>query len=302
MFKNLNSDLLGISGRQSEIIELALTYGFRGIDIDMDDMVKRCQRTSFESASRFLSSSKLTVAGFDAPVDLDADDEAFTTCAAKLNGVAEIAGRAEATLTTLSIPAATDRLPYPEYFEVIRKRIDEVAAIFAKENVRVALALAPEVAATNEEKQFKFIQDAEGFCALVRACTASNVGVAFDSWVWHISGGTMEMLESIGLERVFTVRLGDCKEGVEAAAATEDDCLLPNSTGVINNVEVLQKLSSAGLDLPVAARGVPAEQGGTRDTLISKTQDSLDKTFEEAGLPSVTRKPETYVATSSYQS
>ena len=88
MYKNLNCDLLGISGRQSEIIELALTYGFRGIEIDMDDLVKRCGRGSFESASRFLASSKLKIAGFDAPINLDSDDETFTTPHAQLNAVA----------------------------------------------------------------------------------------------------------------------------------------------------------------------------------------------------------------------
>ena len=40
MYKNLNSWTLGISGRQSELIELALTYGFRGLDIDIHDMIK----------------------------------------------------------------------------------------------------------------------------------------------------------------------------------------------------------------------------------------------------------------------
>ena len=33
MFKNLSPSALGISGHQSEIIELALTYGFAGMDL-----------------------------------------------------------------------------------------------------------------------------------------------------------------------------------------------------------------------------------------------------------------------------
>ena len=36
MFLNLNAQSLGVSGRQSELIELALTYGFKGIDTDID--------------------------------------------------------------------------------------------------------------------------------------------------------------------------------------------------------------------------------------------------------------------------
>ena len=35
MYKNLNVEGLGISGRQGELIELTLTYGFRGFDFDL---------------------------------------------------------------------------------------------------------------------------------------------------------------------------------------------------------------------------------------------------------------------------
>ena len=283
MYKNLNPELLGISGRQSEIIELALTYGFRGIDIDIDDIVKRCQRGSFESASRFLVSSKLEASCFDAPIDLDADEETFTARAALLNGVAEIAQRIHAKVAVVSLPAATDRLPYPEYFDVVRKRVDQIAELFGKENVRLALTFSPQSSATSD-KQFKFVQDVEGFTALLRACTSSNVGIVFDSWVWHIGGGTDAHLETIGLDKVAAIRLSDCREGVEAAAATDDDCLIPSLEGVIDNVGYMRKFAEAGLQLPVAARGVLAESGGTRDSLISATQDALVQIFEAAGL------------------
>ncbi len=35
MLKNFSPQSLGINGRQSELIELALTYGFTSMDIDM---------------------------------------------------------------------------------------------------------------------------------------------------------------------------------------------------------------------------------------------------------------------------
>ncbi len=294
MYKNLNCELLGISGRQSEIIELALTYGFRGIDLDIDDLVKRCSRSSFESASRFLSSSKLNVATFQAPIDLDCDDETFTAKCAQLNVVAEIAGRVNASVAVVSVPAATDRLPYPEYFEVIRQRISQIAEVFAKENINVALTFSPQEAAT-DEKEFKFIRDVEGFVALFKACTNPNVGIVFDSWDWHIGGGSPETLDTIELSKVLAVRISDCKEGFEAAAATEDDCVLPGSTGVIDNVTYLKKFVEAGVELSVAARGLPGVGNATRrDAFISSTQDVLDKTFEETGIPSVTRRPDMF--------
>lgn len=297
MYKNLNCDLLGISGRQSEMIELALTYGFRGIEIDMEDLVKRCQRSSFENASRFLASSKLKIAGFDAPIDLDSDDDTFATQLAKLHAVAEIASRAEAQTALLYLPHGTDRLPYPEYFDVVRKRIDQIAEVLGKEDLGVALTFHVH-APTEEEKQFKFVRDVEGFLAVARACTAKNIGIIYDSWNWFVGGGTLEAIEQFGLQKVTGLRLSDCREGVEASQATIEDCLLPGSTDSIDNAAILQKFVDAELKLPVAARGNALETSPTRDALVGLAQTALDKVFEAVGLPSNTRRPEMFIENS----
>lgn len=294
VYKNLNCDLLGISGRQSEIIELALTYGFRGIDIDICDLVKRCERGSFESAARFLTSSKLKIGGFQVPIDLDADDDNFAKDFEALEKVAEIAGRAEAKVAVLDIPSQTDRLPYPEFFEVIRKRINDVAAVFGKEDVRTALAFNP--IKTEDEKEFKFIQNAEGFVALANTCT--NAGIVLDAWTWFCGGGTEELCNQIATDRILAVRVGDCVEGVSPDAATMDDCLLPGSSGVIDCPSYLRKCIEQDLEISVSARGRLAQTGGTRDAFIGKTQDSLDKILRDAGLPGQAQNPDEVAETS----
>ena len=287
MYKNLSSDLLGITGRQSEIIELALTYGFRGIDLDIDDLVKRSERTSFESAARFLISSKLRVGGIIAPIELDSDDETFAAALAELEKTAEIAGKVSASHAILTVPSQTDRLPYPEYFEVVRKRIDEIAAVFAKHDVKTAITFNP---IKEEEKQFPFIKDAQGFSVLANTCT--QVGIVLDTWAWFCGNGTPEILDSIGVDRVLAVWAADCVAGVSAEAATLDDCTLPTTTEVISLKPYFEKV--VNLDIPVAARGRLAITGGKRDAFIGKTQESLDKAFVEAGLPSDIRKPEMF--------
>jgi sugar phosphate isomerase/epimerase len=245
-----------------------------------------------------LISSKLKVGGFQIPIDLDGDEEAFSAQAAQLPAVAEIARRVGAMTGTLAIPAATNRLPYPEYFEVIRKRINTIAETFGQEEVKVALtfnARSPQAA----DKEFKFIRDVEGFSVLVRACNSKHVGIVFDSWQWFLGKGTEAMLDQIGLERIAAVRLGDCREDVSPDDASADDCLLPGTTDCIDSVGYLRKFAEAGFKLPVSAEGRSLE-AGTRDALIARTQDALDKTFEAAGLPSHTRRPESFVHTSSY--
>ncbi len=293
MYKILDTNLLEITGRQSEIIELALTYGFGGINVDMVDLFKRCQRSSFENASRFLVSSKLVVASFQAPISLDDDDATFASRMEELKGIAQVAGRCQAKAAVVSVPNGTNRLPYHEYFDVIRKRIDQVAEVLAGHGVRLALRL--QSIASVEEKQFKFVREVEEFVALVRSCSSKNVGVVLDSWNWHLGRGKPAHLDAIGLDRVALVYLADCKEGVDAAAATDEDRLLPGSTGVIDNIGWLKKLGPR--ELGIAAFGAPANETVTRDSLIAQIQESLNEVLSLAGFSTSSRNPEAFVAT-----
>lgn len=294
MYKILDTDLLEISGRQSEIIELALTYGFGGISVDLVDLAKRSQRSSLENASRFLASAKLKVASFQAPISLDDDDETFASKLEQLKGIAEVAGQCEAKVAVLDVPNGTNRLPYHEYFEVVRKRIDVVAELLAANGVRLALRFL--AIAIGEDKQFKFVRTVEEFVALVRACSSKNLAVVLDTWNWHLGRGTPAHLDQIGVDRVALVYVADCKEGVDAAAATDEDRLLPGSTGVIDNIEWLKKLGH--LDVGVAAFGAFAGETVTRDAFISKIQDSLNEALAASGFPVSSRRalPETLVA------
>ena len=70
MIKNFAPSALGLNGRQSELIELALTYGFNGLDVDMHEMLRRAQRTSTEDASKYLhAATDLHIGGFDLGID-----------------------------------------------------------------------------------------------------------------------------------------------------------------------------------------------------------------------------------------
>lgn len=300
MFKNLNANLLGITGRQSELIELALTYGFRGLNIDMVDLLKRSERTSFESASRFLLSSKLSLSGFDAPIDLDADEASFAESLKKLPAVADLAKRIGATAAFLQLPPGTDRLPFHEYFNVARKRIDDIANIFGKEDVNVALHFnaVPSQAAG---KQFKFVTDVEGFLGLFRACTSPRVGIVFDSWQWHVGSGKFEQVVDLPIAKIFGLRLADIAEDADLANLEIKDRLLPGTNSSIDNVSYVRHFSTNGYKGCVSAMGHPAgESQIRRDALVALAQDALDKVLEEAGVPCQTRKPESFATAGNY--
>ena len=77
MYKNLNAESLGITARQNELIELALTYKFRGLDIDTQSFLRQVESRGKEHAVRFLQSAHIRVGGFDLPVRWLADDVAW---------------------------------------------------------------------------------------------------------------------------------------------------------------------------------------------------------------------------------
>ena len=54
MFKNLNPLAIGVSGHQSEIIELALTYGFAGMDLNMAEFASRARLKGMPYAKRLI--------------------------------------------------------------------------------------------------------------------------------------------------------------------------------------------------------------------------------------------------------
>ncbi len=302
MYKNLNTGLIGITGRQSEVIELALTYGFRGIDFDLSDLVKRSQRGSFESAARFLTSGKLKLSGFEAPIDLDSDEDSYKTQLDALATAAEVAKRVGATVALLRIPPATDRLPFHEFFTVIQKRIDQIAGVFAKQDVSVAIYFSA-IPSNVTAKQFKFVSDVESFLGLFRACNAKNLGMIFDSWNWHIGGGAADQLSDLPVARVLGIRLGDLPEEVNLKEVSTKERLLPGSVGTIDNVRYVQHFAQAGYKGPVTAMGSAPSGTATRDGSVAQAQDALDKILEAAGVPSQKRKPEMFAeaASSSYR-
>jgi sugar phosphate isomerase/epimerase len=299
VYKNLNANILGVTGRQSELIELAMTYGFQGLDFDAVDLLKRVQRTDFEKASRFLTSSKMRASGFEIPIDLDADDAEFEKAVAGLAPLAEAVGKLGGTSGFLRVPAATDRLAFPEYFETIRKRIDRVADTFAQAQVLVGLDFS-----TTEEdragKQFKFVQDVSSFLALYKACTSSGVGLVIDSYDWTVGGGTFEQLAEIPGNKIAAVRISDVEQVPGIADSTRAQRLIAGSKGTIDNVRLVQLLHKSGYEGPITSFADSSNFAGTkRDAIVARTQDALDQVLTGAGLPTFTRRPETVIEASS---
>ena len=74
MFKNLNASFLALSGHESEIIELAMTYGFKGLDMNFEDFRDRAKSKGIDYARRLIVSATrppdgLRMGTFDLPIN-----------------------------------------------------------------------------------------------------------------------------------------------------------------------------------------------------------------------------------------
>ena len=111
MFKNLNPSALGVSGHQSEIIELALTYGFAGIDLNMAEFATRARLKGMPYARRLIQSAKIRIGTFPLPLEWDTDDETFQKELKKLPEYAECAAELGCTRCTAMLAPAGDAAP-----------------------------------------------------------------------------------------------------------------------------------------------------------------------------------------------
>lgn len=285
MLKNFSPAALGINGRQSELIELALTYGFTGMDVDMHEMLRRAQRTNVEDAAKYLEAAKIEVGGFELGIDLDADEDAFTSQLGGLHPVADMAKQLGATRGYIRVPAATNRLPYHEYFDVQGTRLSQIAQVLEPRGIKLGIGFSAGKE-LEEGNEFAFVRNVEGYLALVNSVAGANVGMLLDTWDWVVGDGSMDQLSDIGADKIVAVRLGSVTAEVEAGSATSSDRVLPEQEGALNHVNVIKHLASIGFDGPVSpSASSQSYKGQTRESIVQRAQEAVDGISTEAGLP-----------------
>jgi len=288
MFKNLNPSVLGVSGHQSEVIEIALTYGFRGIDLDVADFAARVRRQGFDHAARLIRSASkmLRLGNFTLPFDWEGEEESFREGMTKVSEYALVASQIGCPRCILSITPASDQLPYHENFEVHRRRLAELAEAMAPSGIWIGLRFqaAPSL---RKNRTFQFIHDLDAATLLISMSGAKNVGLVVDVWDWTVSGLSIENIRSLPREQMIAVQVADLPVQVPLTEVKEEHRLLPGEGGGIDIAAFLRILAEMGYDGPVTPMPYRGLFGRTRrDTVARMAGDGLDKVWRAAGLPS----------------
>jgi sugar phosphate isomerase/epimerase len=285
MFKNFNPSFLGISGHQSEIIELALTYGFSGMDLNIADFATRVRLKGLPYARRLIDSAKIRIGTFQLPIDWDTDDETFRKDLKKLQEYVDAAAAVGCTRSFAVLSPAGDKRPYHENFEFHRHRFQEIAGVFKTADISLALGFqAAEYLRRNQA--FQFIHDIDALTLLVNMIDSPSVGLLLDVWDIFACGGTLESIRKIPKKQIVAVQIAEMPD-LPRAELDEKTRLLPDApNGRIGVPAVLAYLAEIGYDGPVTVKPSRAVfPTRRRDTIVKLTSEALDKVWRDAGLP-----------------
>ncbi|NQU24240.1 MAG: hypothetical protein HQ567_23410, partial [Candidatus Nealsonbacteria bacterium] len=189
MFKNLNPSALGIAGHQSEIIELALTYRFGGMDLDVADFVARAKLHGMPYARRLIDSAKIRIGSFPLPLAWDTDEEVFRTDLEKLPEYAQTAVEIGCTRCLVTLAPACDIRPYHENFEFHRERFSRICQALQPAGVQFGAGFqAAEY--LRKDRTFQFVHDLDSLTLLVNMVDSPNMGMLLDVWDLVACGGS----------------------------------------------------------------------------------------------------------------
>jgi len=284
MFRNLSTIGLPLSGRPSELIELALSFGFDSMDIDIVDFQQQAEVYGVEHARRLMVSARLKSGLIHLPIDLGGDDAAFEQEFSLLPRRLEVAQATEVTRAAATVAPVSPEHSFKDFFELHRKRLDRLGELLARHGIMLGLALRPETEAAAEGGS-QFIATHEALLGLV-AVAHPSIGAIIDAWALHVTGEGVDVIGKVPQGRIVEVRLSDAPREVRGVDLHANQRLLPGDTGVISSAAVLTHARDAGFSGPVtpwADRSAVAGRG--REKIVRLAGDRMEAAWREAGLP-----------------
>jgi sugar phosphate isomerase/epimerase len=288
MFKCLSPAPLGISAPVNDLIEPALSYGFKGLELDIGAFAESAARTGLPTARRLLDSAGLKLGYFTLPLALDAADADYKKGLETLQSLAATAAEVGCTRAVAGIAPADDERPMHQNFIVHQQRVGEVARLLDARGISLGIGFAacPEARAG---RAFEFIRNFDALKMLLSMVGAKNVGFAVDLYELWACGSSWEGVtsdlfrqSSAGVVALFAA---DAPADIAPADALETGRLLPGETGTIDTAAVLTSLAENGFDGPVVPRPHPVRfKQLSRNAIVKLAGEKLDQAWKAAGL------------------
>lgn len=283
MFKCLSPAPLGLNAFLNDLIEPALSYGFKSLELDIAAFAEQVHRLGMPAARRLIDSASLQMGFFRLPMPLSGDDKAFAAGLGALAGQAKLAAELNCRRCVVVLDPADDERPLHQNFVVYQQRISAVARLLGEQEIQLGVGFT----ATPEERAgraFEFIRNFDALKLLLGMISDKNVGVAVDLYELWASGSAYQAVIEAGLTPV-VLFVADAPEEVAPDDAVQTGRLLPGETGRIDTVGALQSFAAAGYDGPVVPAPHPTRfQGVPRSAVCKLAGEKLEECWKAAGI------------------
>lgn len=276
--KDLVCGNLGLRVPQREAAELAARHGFESVGAQATDL-QQMSDADLAALQAFLAENKLRWGAANLPVEFRKDDETFRQASAGLPGFARAMKRAGVARVGTWLSPSSDTLTYRQHFDLIARRLREIAEILSGEGLRLGLEyVGPKTAWS--ARRYPFLHTLAETRELIDAIGGRGVGIVLDSWHWFLAGDSAADLATLRSEDVIAVDLNDAPAGIPKDQQVDNARELPLATGVIPAADFLQALRSIGYEGPVRAEpfnktlnALPKEQA------VAETAAAMNKAF-----------------------
>lgn len=280
-YSNLAIGLLGPFHQMlSETIDLAMKYGFEGIDPNADYFAT----LNDDDLKRLLDKMEANNLKFGAaglPVDFRRDEGSFSDSLKKLPATADSLKRAGVTRVSTWFAPSSNQLTYLQNFRQHAYRLRECALILADRGQRLGFEYVAPRSSRARAKQ-PFIHCMAEMKEFIAAVGTDNLGFRLDSWHWFNAEETDKDILTLHNKDVVTVDLNDAPTGLTLDQYNDGQRELPAATGVIPIKSFLDALVQIGYDGPIQAepnnsnlRATPMNQA------LTETSAAMKKAFGE---------------------
>ncbi len=283
MFKNLNPGMIGIRASLSEAQEMAVQYGFDGVDLHLPDVADMVRRTSPEEVRGLFVQSGRRPGNWGLPIEWHGARQKWTEGMASLRTCAALAGDIGALRTTTVVMPWSDERTFDENYAFHVERLKPVAEILGEHGCRFGLEfIGPRT--LRRDKKYEFIYTMEGMLALCRDL-GPNVGLLLDLWHWYTSRGTWEDLAKLSNDDIVNVHVNDAPGGIPVDEQIDNKRCLPGETGVLDIARFLGVLDAIGYDGPVTAEPFSARVNAlSPQDALRETSEAMHRAWDSAGI------------------
>ncbi|MXZ20115.1 MAG: sugar phosphate isomerase/epimerase [Caldilineaceae bacterium SB0665_bin_25] len=250
MFQNFSPGPLGINVPFSEAVQLAVRFGFGGLDVSIAELQQIAAAQGVDAIGEQMARNGLQFGIWSFPFPYRADEDSWRQGLAEFPAQAELARSLGADRTSTFIAPADDERPWEENYEFHLVRLRPVAQILADHGIRFGLEwVGPKT--LRDEKKFDFIHTMKGAQQLAADLGTGEVGLLVDIFHLFTSHTDVSEVRNLTNEQVVNVHVNDAVAGRSADEQIDFERTLPAETGLTDIAGFLQALDAIGYDGPV---------------------------------------------------